>query len=183
MRGMLAAPVPAARPQTHAIVLFGKSLDAQGQMKPELVMRLETALTELERDPASLIVVSGGAKVRSRTEAAAMKRWLVARGISPQRVIEENKSRNTLENAEFVAPILKAQNARRITLVTEDFHMDRSSRLLSSALAHHGFFADVFEARAPDGLSGKEKLVRAAKERTQLVRHQVMQTFEHLLRT
>jgi uncharacterized SAM-binding protein YcdF (DUF218 family) len=126
--------VPAAE---HALVVLGCPVDANGQPRPPLRRRLERALEEAVRDPRALVVVTGGA-VESEPEGPAMARWLLRQGLPPGRLVVEDQARYTLENAELVAPLLRRAGVRRVSLITDDFHMGRSQALLASALEAHG---------------------------------------------
>jgi uncharacterized SAM-binding protein YcdF (DUF218 family) len=65
------------------------------------------------------VIASGGRQSRDeQLESLVMKEWLVAGGVPPERLILESESRNTREQARFVAPILKANHWERFVLVT-----------------------------------------------------------------
>jgi uncharacterized SAM-binding protein YcdF (DUF218 family) len=125
--------VPAAE---HALVVLGCPVDADGQPRPPLRRRLERALEEAARDPRAVVVVTGGA-VESEPEGPAMARWLLRHGLAPGRLVVEDQARYTLENVE-VAPLLRQAGVRRVSLITDDFHMGRSQALLASALEARG---------------------------------------------
>jgi len=67
------------------------------------------------------IVASGG-----DDEANVMGRLLQGFGVPETMILRENRSRNTLQNAEFTAQILKKHNWQRIVLVTQAYHMPRA---------------------------------------------------------
>ena len=91
---------------------------------------------------APLILLSGG-----KGEALWMKSRLLALGVPPARILVEDHSRNTHENALDSAPILRRLGARRILLVTSDLHMRRAA----ACFRQQGF--EVVPAPSP-GLSG-----------------------------
>jgi uncharacterized SAM-binding protein YcdF (DUF218 family) len=99
-----------------------------------LAQRLDRALEYLESNPNALVVVTGGLGVRATiTEAEAMKRYLAARGIDPDRIIKEDMSTNSFENLTFAKEILEEYfpDGFRAVLVTNDFHIFRTSLLAS----------------------------------------------------
>lgn len=100
--------------------------------------RFVEALRLAQRHPDTPIVVAGGSgrlTPREDTEAAAARRFLVALGVAPERVLEEGRSRNTAENARFVAALLgpEAQTGASWLLVTSAFHMPRAMALFRKA--------------------------------------------------
>lgn len=81
---------------------------------------------------APLIVVSGGyiEFLGSTTpEAQAMQELLELLGVPADAILQEDRSRNTYENAIYVRELLDASEANRILLVTSAMHMPRSLRI------------------------------------------------------
>ena len=96
-----------------------------------LGVRLTTAYALLCRYPKMQCVVSGGqGGDEPCTEAAAMKRWLVERGIQPERIIEEGNSRSTIQNFSYSAKRMRECGLSfRVIVATDFFHQFRSSLL------------------------------------------------------
>lgn len=99
-----------------------------------LVGRLSAAYTLLCRYPRMRCIVSGGqGGDEPCTEAAAMKRWLVAKGIEPERIIEEGDSRSTMQNFSCSARLIQKHGfSSRVIVATDYFHQFRSSLLAKS---------------------------------------------------
>ena len=79
--------------------------------------------------PDMKLVITGGDPTldhSSEGDADIAARFYADMGLDSNRVILENQSRNTEENAAFTAPILKAQNLPTCLLITSAFHMPRS---------------------------------------------------------
>ena len=55
-----------------------------------------------------------------------MRALLVDLGVPPGRIVLEERSRNTRENAEFTAGLLKEYRVQRVLLVTSALHMRRA---------------------------------------------------------
>ncbi|QXF82400.1 MULTISPECIES: YdcF family protein [Rhodococcus] len=110
---------------THLVVL-GAGLTEDGEIRPVLEERLEATLLAAHRYPESPIVVTGGAPRNGITEARAMKDWLVARGIPPERITEETRSTSTVENARFTNTVLLERRATGAVLVTNRDHLQRA---------------------------------------------------------
>jgi uncharacterized SAM-binding protein YcdF (DUF218 family) len=87
-----------------------------------------TALIELARRyPTARILFSGGigALAGTATEAEAALGFWESLGVERQRVMVEDKSRNTVENARFSMDLAKPAGERWL-LVTSAYHMPRS---------------------------------------------------------
>lgn len=98
-----------------------------------LAKRLEKALWYLEENPGTVAVVSGGqGNGEDISEARAMRDYLVAKGISEDRIIMEDKSTNTGENIDFSMRLIK-ENAEtdtpRIGIITNNFHVYRAVKI------------------------------------------------------
>src|SRR5699024_10452148 len=83
----------------HTFITLGLKLTDRGFLEPEAIGRLKKTLEAYNRQKDSYIIVTGGNIKNHKTEAKAMKNWLVSNGIPEYKVIEENKSENTVENA------------------------------------------------------------------------------------
>lgn len=98
-----------------------------------LTQRLETSLDIINMYPDVKIIVSGGqGPGETITEAEAMKKFLVSKGIDRARIIMEDKSTNTLENLLNTREVIRKFDNRdklKITIVTSNFHMFRSKFL------------------------------------------------------
>lgn len=95
--------------------------------------RLDKGLDYLAEHPETTVVVSGGKGFgEAITEAEAMKKYLVERGIKPSRIIMEDKSTSTKENFEYTRKLLTSVGAKgtiKIMVITSDFHMMRAKML------------------------------------------------------
>jgi uncharacterized SAM-binding protein YcdF (DUF218 family) len=83
----------------------------------------------LRMNRARYAIVSGAAPAREGiqiVEATALRDQLVAWGIEPDRVIVEDKARNTRENAVESARIVRDRGLSSVLIVTSAFHMKRA---------------------------------------------------------
>ncbi len=119
--------VPSGVAAGTAIVILGFGLEDNGAMRPILVERLTKGLAVAQAYPAFPIVVTGGAPKSGKTEAAAMKEWLLAQGVSGTRIYTEEKAGSTQGNAINTA-VLMRQNGfgNGAVLVTSADHTRRS---------------------------------------------------------
>ncbi len=92
---------------------------------------VETAILA-RRFPEAKVLVTGGVGalfLEGEADADSAPRLLVALGVSPERLILENQSRNTYENAVFSKRMADPQPGETWLLVTSAFHMPRSMGL------------------------------------------------------
>ncbi|MBD1320006.1 YdcF family protein [Gordonia hankookensis] len=129
--------VPDTTPKTvagrAAIVVLGFGLNRDGRMAPELVRRVTAAKSQAETTTTAPIVVTGGVPKAGVTEAAAMKKWLVANGVDAARITEEGASGSTVANAQNTAEILRGQGISNVILVTSPNHIRRGAADFAAA--------------------------------------------------
>ena len=114
-------------PGLHYLIVLGAQMRDSGPSKA-LALRLDTAVTYLEENEATLVVVSGGKGSNEPvSEAQGMFDYLVAKGIAPERIVMEDKSTNTKENLEFSQKLIP--EAASVGIVTNNFHVYRGTRL------------------------------------------------------
>ena len=90
-----------------------------------LLERVRRALLYLEENPGTKAVLSGGRGDGERiSEAEAMYRYLTEHGISPERLIKEERSTNTKENLDFSLRLIGSTDYS-IGIVTNNFHVFR----------------------------------------------------------
>ncbi len=106
------------------IIVYGAGLEGERPGKA-LQKRLNTALQLYN---GSYIIVSGGQGDNEvRPEAEAMKEYLCDRGIPEDKVIEENRSRNTIQNIQYSFEIIEEKGLSDYTVVSVSnaFHIPR----------------------------------------------------------
>lgn len=101
-----------------------------------LKMRLDRAAEYAEKYPNAKIIVSGGqGNDEAIPESLAMERYLVRNGIEKERIIQENQSRNTIQNLRNTKEILDALNNGdnySVAIVTSGFHCFRCKMIAKS---------------------------------------------------
>ena len=119
------------------LVTLGFQLKPDGSMRDELVERLKVTLAASQKYPKALLVVTGGgtaADNKSVTEAGRMAEWLEAQGVDPARLIVEDKSMTTAQNAVFSVGILteKYPQVRKIAIISSDYHIATGTLLFGA---------------------------------------------------
>lgn len=72
------------------------------------------------------LVMSGGPVAHPTPEARVMRDLAVAAGVPPERVLTEERSRNTIENARLSAPLVAERGWSRLLVVTDAYHLPRA---------------------------------------------------------
>lgn len=102
-------------------------------MSLALYQRMEESLKYINKYPEVKIIVSGGkGQGEDISEAEAMREFLIKKGISEDRIISEDKSRNTKENIKNTKIKLKELYGKsdfNIVLITSNFHVFRAKLL------------------------------------------------------
>ena len=110
------------------IIVLGAQLYGE-EPSFDLVKRLDASLIVLNGSPDAKIILSGGqGPGENITEAEAMKRYLVSRGVNGDNIFEEDRATNTYENIMFSKEIMDGfyVNNPSVTVVTNDSHMYRA---------------------------------------------------------
>lgn len=130
--------LPNGLPQDDSlcIVVLGFQLDPDGAMTEELIGRCGVALNCARQYPNAYIAVTGGGTALRKpefTEADQMAAWLVENGVEESRIIVENRSQTTVQNAQFTSKILLEQypQVKSIAIVTSDYHVPLGCLLFS----------------------------------------------------
>ena len=109
------------------IIVLGFQLNPDGSMQQELIGRLECARKSAEKYPKSYILCTGGGTAASAatTEADAMASWLEEKGIAKERLLIENRSLTTAENAAYCDALLSGQypQVTQVAIVSSDYHL------------------------------------------------------------
>lgn len=78
------------------------------------------------------IILSGGVLEGKISDSRAMAEVLKELGIEEDKLIEESKSKDTSENAFYVAQICEEKGFKKIILVTSAYHMKRAVKLFKA---------------------------------------------------
>lgn len=114
-------------PENNADYLVVLGAQVRGT-KPSLVLkyRIEKAAEYLKAHPDVKVVASGGKGADEEiSEAEAIERGLIERGIDQSRIYKEERSTSTKENLEFSKQYLDIEH-HNIIIVTSDFHILRA---------------------------------------------------------
>ena len=124
------------------VIILGARVKGEKPTK-SLMERIKAATEYLKENPEVKVIATGGkGKNEGIAEGAAIKRELLKNGISEDRIILEDKSKNTVENFRFsLEKIRNSENGKnknsenngnrkiKVLIVTNDYHIFRSKNI------------------------------------------------------
>lgn len=124
------APPLSSLPENSVILTLGAKVEANGAPGKVLRRRLDTTYEMMtEREDLTVIVSGGKGSDEPISEAQCMKNYLTNKGISPDRIILEDKATNTIENIKNTMEILDNKDYGALAVVTTNFHLPRAEYL------------------------------------------------------
>ena len=114
-----------------AVIVLGAGVHGDRVSLP-LKQRLDKALEYHEKNPEAVIVVTGGRGFQETvTEAEAMEKYLLEKGVEPESVLKEENATSTNENMKFSKVILDDRfgDEYSVAVITNNFHIYRSVRI------------------------------------------------------
>ena len=130
----------------ETVIVLGCRVRGEEPSK-SLRRRIDAAEVYLKEHPGAKAILSGGqGDDELISEAEAMKRALVSRGIAEDRLILEEQSTSTEENLVFSAGIIRENGwNERVTVITDSYHQYRAKLMADRA----GLQARAYNARTP----------------------------------
>lgn len=114
------------------IIVLGAGIKGETVLLP-LQKRLDKCIEYISVNPNATIIVSGGQGIgESISEALAMERYLIARGVDKSKIIKEEQATDTYENFIYSRAIIDSLSKNtlpNIVFITNDFHVYRSARI------------------------------------------------------
>ena len=141
--------------KTDVIVVLGHRLLPGDQPSEDLKRRIDKAVELWKAAGEPLIMPCGGLTMdRHRTEAEVMREMLIARGVPPESIQLEDKSRITLENMANAYDLLGPD--KRVAVVSSDYHMDMAMKDAQAVgLNAYGVGAETPDAAYREAVEGK----------------------------
>lgn len=96
--------------------------------------RIEKGVQLYKEGWAPVLMFSGAAAEGDVSNALAMKRIAIKKGVSAKDILIEEDSTTTVENAQFSAKILTDREYKSIILVTSPYHQRRTFQLFQKEL-------------------------------------------------
>jgi hypothetical protein len=119
------------------LVVLGFQLNPDGTIRPELEERLKVALAASQQYPQAYITCTGGGTAADNpdaTEAGRMAEWLEANGVDPARILVEDRSLTTAQNAIYTFDILTElyPQVNQIAILSSDYHIATGTLLFGA---------------------------------------------------
>lgn len=109
----------------EVLVVLGNRMNDDGSFSEPMLKRLAKTL-EVEKDYDKIICCGGVANDSAGiSEAGAMEKYLVEQGVDNAKIIKEDMSTTTKENAIYSKEILERLGVKQIALLTSRNHMYR----------------------------------------------------------
>lgn len=122
--GMYATP----KEKCDYVIVLGAQVRGTTVSK-SLARRLDAAFAYYQENPEIIFIVSGGqGKGEDISEAEAMKRYLMEKGVPERQILKEDRSTDTNENLTFSKALIEKEDAA-IAIATNDFHIFRAIHL------------------------------------------------------
>lgn len=108
-------------------VILGNRMKNDQSLSKTMIKRLELGLKmNLELNPDKIIVSGGIANKRAKVaEAVKMQEYLVTHGVNPAKIIVEDRSLTTAQNAEYSVPLVLKAGANTMILCSTKEHIQR----------------------------------------------------------
>lgn len=135
------------------IIVLGAQVREDG---PSVVLkyRLNEAIDYLNGNPETLCIVSGGQGVNEPvSEARCMADYLIENGIDSNRIILEDKSKNTVENIKYSKELME-NTYNGVGIITNNFHVFRAVQIAKKQELKniHGIAADATLLYLPNNI-------------------------------
>lgn len=109
-------------PSGTVAVVFGGGIE-NGRPKPLIADRLDAGAALLKAGKVRKLIVSGDNRFHSYDEPAAMREYLVGKGVDPALIQEDTAGRSTYETCERAKKVFGLDRA---VLVSESAHLPRA---------------------------------------------------------
>jgi len=114
-----------------AVFVFGFPANENGNLSTTLKSRMDKGIEIFKNNNAKFLIVAGGAAHNNIVEADVMEKYAIKKNINPNKIIKENKSKNTIENTRNVLKILKERKLSldKTVLISSKYHSHRVTKL------------------------------------------------------
>jgi len=114
---------------------LGAPNSAQGQLSIMALNRLQTALRFYRHNQGFKFLCTGGFgphfNTTNQPHAYYAAQYLTSQGVPTANILPYALSRNTVEDATLVQPLLAQYQPDKVVVVTSDFHMPRAALLFN----------------------------------------------------
>ena len=113
------------------LIVFGAAVRPDGSPSGTLRRRVRAAAAMLENSRPVRFLVTGGPVRHPSAEGVVMRRLLMEMGVAEDRILVEDRARNTRESAKLCAAILgRRDDVAEVLLCSSRYHLPRCRMLL-----------------------------------------------------
>ncbi|BDR67751.1 YdcF family protein [Clostridium tetani] len=129
--------------KSDCIIILGCSVYGETP-SPFLQWRIEEGYRLYKEGYGRYILASGGkGPGESISEAEAMKRYLISKGVKEEYIIKEDKSTSTMENLKNCNKIMEKKGLKNAVIVSNKYHLKRAS-LMTKKVGIDSSFSGVY---------------------------------------
>ncbi len=133
-------PVETLQLHPDAVLILGAGIEASGVPSDALADRLLIGERVSRALEAPMLLTGDGGRFRV-DEISVMHRWLLERGVAPDRIVVDDEGFRTYESCKRAAQVYRL---KRVVLITQRFHLGRALYLCRSfGLEAYGVPANV----------------------------------------
>jgi uncharacterized SAM-binding protein YcdF (DUF218 family) len=117
----------------QALIVLGGGVTKDGSVPPWIDARLQHTFDLWQNGNFDYLITSGKGRADfNQTEAQVMAAYLEHRGVPQNRLLTENNSTSTIENAYFCRlQYLDSRGITDVTIVTNEFHSKRAEKIFA----------------------------------------------------
>lgn len=133
-------------PTLSAAIIFGNEFSEQGDITPDLCLRLDKAIALYKENKATLFILSAGNPNVSLAEheVEAMKTYLVEKGLPEHHIVLQAKASNTIDNIQFAKLLLDSLECEMVFIITSKPQLCRALLITEqSGIPSVGIAAEV----------------------------------------
>lgn len=112
--------------EADVAVVLGNTVQPGGAPSPRLAARLDRAYDCYAASQCRVLFLSGGVDPAGMDEAAAMRDYLLARGVPADRIVVDSAGVDTWATARHASAYMREQGYTRALAVTQYFHVPRT---------------------------------------------------------
>lgn len=178
-----------------AIIILGGGLNSDNSLPDISRFRAEKALELFNESVADSIVISGGSGFlnvtgATQTEASVIRDFLVSKGVSGDVIFLEERSKDTVGNAYFLAKdILVVNGWHNVVVITSEYHLPRTEYCFAVVLGDDyqieclGIDSRLDQEELRRRVDREGKILDVVKMMTVDVKKGDLRTIEHILLT
>jgi len=155
----------------NILIVLGCGPNKNGTPTYFMRNRVAKAIALYKKNKYDVVIFSGGPNMTPIAESELMK-ILAWKDIPHNRMITENKSMSTVQNAVFTWELLKDKKLKKITIVTSSFHIPRAKYIFKNMYKH--LQVKLIFIGSGEQITISQKIGRHIKEQLGLIKLKIL---------